>query len=399
MGLLYHINVEEGNFSDWTATGGAIQGSGYMFVQTGAALAGSTYGLGIMPDSMTAHYGYHTNINNTSGVLRYRYYIDPNSCTTNQAFTHMFLRLYSGSSDYIAESIIERKSSSFMIRNKAYRNNYQTIQSDEYITDEPHWFEILITRATSGSSNGEFVVIKDGTEILNTTIDNYLRFSKLHMCSFGSVGGSAIEPTIPYYLDEFVVRDDNVAIGPTYYVTPAISVAKADHVSPFTIQASLLISPSPTDASIIVVEPIIHEGSQLILASADSIDGQWTNEAGNNTNLYDSINEASYSDTDFIVSSSVLEEHETCRFKLASALDPGCEGGHIISLRFKKKAFTPYITNLIVRLLQGNTTIASTTYMDIGLTVTENSFTLTPAEASAITDYTDLYVEFEAYSG
>lgn len=394
MGLIKNITFETGDFSQCDGT----TGTGISVV-AGAALAGTSYGLSVNASGTNPAYCYSTSMNNTSGLLGVRFYMDPNNFFRVGVNLGLFIAHNNSGSQ-----ILKIYSYSYDVYWRVYFQAFDDVSYNTYdmtdLADEPILLEAYMKRATtSSSSDGSFkVIINDSVKYNNTAIDNYDTFSSFNRFWFGKPTADILGVGT-YYLDQLAIRDDDYRIGPfVRYISPDYGFATPTISNP-VINIGYFISPSPTDASIIVVEPIVHEGSQSIYASEDSIDGQWTNELGNNTNLYDSINESSSSDADFISSPVLIGDHETCRMKLASAVDPSCNGGHIITLRFKERFETGYITNLIVRLLQGDTTIAQKEYSDIGATITEDSFALNPSEADSITDYTNLYIEFEAYGG
>jgi hypothetical protein len=68
---------------------------------------------------------------------------------------------------------------------------------------------------------------------------------------------------------------------------------------------------------------------------ADVSDGGWTNELGNNTDLYASIDESSPSDSDYI-QSSVDPVDDTVKFDLDDVGTPAVNTGHIIRIRMRR---------------------------------------------------------------
>jgi len=135
--------------------------------------------------------------------------------------------------------------------------------------------------------------------------------------------------------------------------------------------------------------------------TADSVDGNWTNQADSNVNLFDSIDEVSASDTDYI-KSETQPSSSGCRVKLGSLTDPASSTGHTISWRASKSG--PGGTmNMVVTLRQGGgavlgggTLIASFTRNGVPEAWTTYAETLSGAQADTITDYADLYLEFYA---
>jgi len=141
---------------------------------------------------------------------------------------------------------------------------------------------------------------------------------------------------------------------------------------------------------------------QSLNPSADSVDGTWTNESGNNTNLYASIDEDTASNTDYI--RSVLSPSTSgCRVKLETGGDPASSTGHKIKWRVAKDATGGQTIGMTVKLYQGGgnvqgagTLIASFTRANVSNTFTDFEETLSGGEADSITNYGDLYLEFFA---
>ena len=77
---------------------------------------------------------------------------------------------------------------------------------------------------------------------------------------------------------------------------------------------------------------------------------------------------------------------------LTSNADPQTSSEHLVEYNAKGNGST----DLIVRLKQGTSTIASWTETNVPDIDTYYSHTLTNGEADSITDYSDLRVEFEA---
>ena len=129
----------------------------------------------------------------------------------------------------------------------------------------------------------------------------------------------------------------------------------------------------------------------------DSI-GSWVDQASGTTNIYQSIDESTASDTDYIraennPSSSVYIAG------LSSVTDPTSSSGHIVRFRYQEATSgggSAPTTTLTVELREGTTVIASFTDSDVPNVWTDGSFTLTGGEADNITDYTNLNLRFTA---
>lgn len=116
--------------------------------------------------------------------------------------------------------------------------------------------------------------------------------------------------------------------------------------------------------------------------SADISTGSWTPSTG--TTLYTTLDEISASDTDYIQTSTA----SSCEIKLAAGATPSNRDNHTIRYRVLAGSGT-----LTAVLKCGSTTIKSWNHTLTG-SAQDISNALTNAEASAITDYTDLRVTF-----
>lgn len=110
----------------------------------------------------------------------------------------------------------------------------------------------------------------------------------------------------------------------------------------------------------------------------------WTASAG--STLYECIDEASYSDTDYI---SRIRADDTCEVGLSNVTDPVSASGHVLRVR-NAKSGSGSLGTCSALLMQGGTTIGTWT-LTANATTTD-AFTLSASEANAISDYTDLRV-------
>lgn len=136
--------------------------------------------------------------------------------------------------------------------------------------------------------------------------------------------------------------------------------------------------------------------AQFARPDGDQSVGNWTTDGGGTSNLYQSIDEASPSDADY-VRSELSPSSSSYECTLGNLEDPQSSSGHVVRYRYAKDAAGGQTINLTVQLRQGaSTVIASATHNDISETVTAGSITLSGAEADAITDYSDLRLRFTA---
>lgn len=142
---------------------------------------------------------------------------------------------------------------------------------------------------------------------------------------------------------------------------------------------------------------------QFARPSGDSYNGDgYVDEADANTNIYESINEVTANDDDYIRSPNVPED-DVYTTKLSSVDDPGVSSGHKIKVRMKKDLTNPNSLNVNIELREGyvdednkGTLIATLVQVDVGTEFADYEYELEGAEADAITDYTDLYLRFVA---
>lgn len=140
-----------------------------------------------------------------------------------------------------------------------------------------------------------------------------------------------------------------------------------------------------------------HTLSQSVIAypDADITDGGWLNELASATDLYASIDEIWPADDDDYIMSSGAPSADACTVGLSNVSDPSSSTGHLVRYRYGKRNATTTI-DLTVRLLQGAVTIASWDHTDIAVAPADAEQTLTSGQADAITDYSDLRLQFEA---
>jgi hypothetical protein len=136
--------------------------------------------------------------------------------------------------------------------------------------------------------------------------------------------------------------------------------------------------------------PLINP--QLIHMGSDDTDGGWTTESGGSV-LYASIDEATPNDSDDI-QSGVSPSHDVCKIKFSSAIDPVRSDEHTIRYRISSTSGTG---NLAVKLYCGATLIKTWTHTSVPSTLTTYTQVLSGGEADTITDYTNLYLWFDAY--
>lgn len=141
---------------------------------------------------------------------------------------------------------------------------------------------------------------------------------------------------------------------------------------------------------------------QFARPDADTTLGNYTDQGGGTTNIFQTIDEVSPSDADFIrTPTSPVNEVYVCR--LSDVTDPVSSTGHTMRMRTSTDQDAQEVLSFIQQLRQGyvnegspGTLIASQTRSAISSTTwTTSSYTLSGAEADAITDYTALFFRFD----
>lgn len=217
MAKLYEITFETGDFTQWTGTpnGGIINTDGDLTVTAGAAMGGSSYGMACLLNDASNWSGYHYPIGNTSGMIRTRFYVDPNSAAIVSGDMVTALNCYNASV-WVLSVRLQRTGTTYYIYAQTINDEGTTVATSTYtITDAPHYVEVYLKREVSnGSNDGILTLWIDGDQKESiTTVGNYTRFSIFDWYYFGKVQNNA-SSTGTIYLDELVIRDDNTTIGP-----------------------------------------------------------------------------------------------------------------------------------------------------------------------------------------
>ena len=141
----------------------------------------------------------------------------------------------------------------------------------------------------------------------------------------------------------------------------------------------------------------LSEDVELLSPDGDDLVGSWSTDTGATTSLFASIDEQPFNDTDYI-RSEVNPSTSVVRFTITNpsgAVDPASD--HKVQYRYYKEDAAGQQIDLVVRLKQGaSTSVATWTHANIGGSVIQAIQTLTGGQVSAITDYNDLRLEFQA---
>jgi hypothetical protein len=222
MSVIIDYDHESGDLSEYGFT---VTDSGDLSVQVAAALAGTGYGMQLVIDDTTAIYGQRTGIANSSGTVRARFYIDPNGLAMANGNEFKLLLLYNNASAVSGRvGLVWSNVTGFNIR-AGYADNAGTYTSlgDYAITDEPHYIEIRLVKATAdGANDGTFSLWIDGVlKETDTGIDNDVRAATFGGLDFGAPANLDVGTSGTFFLDELVINDDGSEIGPVGGSPPA----------------------------------------------------------------------------------------------------------------------------------------------------------------------------------
>ena len=246
MTVIIDIDHDDGTLDAYTAT---VTDSGQLSAEVGAALAGTTEGLQLVIDDTNALYG-EVNLGtpNTSGVMRARVYVDPNDLTMASPSEFVFWDfLNSTGTELIARLYFNKSGSDYRIQQVIYNDSGTAIYVGYFvITNEPHYVEIKLTRASSDvAADGSMQLWIDG--VSKETLadkDNYDRFDDFDIVRLGGITSMDATTSGTFFLDELVVNDDGGEIGPVA-AGATLTVADGQHThsgdSPHLSQAQFLV--------------------------------------------------------------------------------------------------------------------------------------------------------------
>ena len=142
----------------------------------------------------------------------------------------------------------------------------------------------------------------------------------------------------------------------------------------------------------IQLEASVTGSSQTDSPASDDYNSGWTTNSGGSSNIYQAIDESSYSDADYVQSPVMAAgESKTYRTKLSKPDRPYENTG--ITVDYRYYALNAGV-NLTVYLKSGTTVIHTDTLTNIATSVTAATMTVTAAEAADIDWTEDLYLEF-----
>ena len=178
-------------------------------------VTGATYGMQCVVDDSASIYGRSDFSAPASGVLRARFYIDPSQLEMAEADSFNIFRVNS-SVGTAFECRLNYNSGSYQVATRMLEDDLTpTISASVNITAGQHFIEMLMTQATTSSSNdGGITLFVDGAEEEAAAgKDNFDMFAGIFHLRLGAVASIDAGTRGHLYLDELVVRDDDKQIG------------------------------------------------------------------------------------------------------------------------------------------------------------------------------------------
>jgi hypothetical protein len=183
-----------------------------------AALNGTTNGLNILIDDLTADVAWKDVTANSSGKVRARFRIDPNTITMATGTDEMVISLQTSAYAAIVYAYLR------YVTTGGYRLKIATVSATgeraptsvviPAPNDGEHYIEFMVTRSSAdGVADGRLDWWIDGNvQTAITDIDNYTEFPNFGRVKVGNIGpGAGTNGTI--FLDELKINTTGVAIG------------------------------------------------------------------------------------------------------------------------------------------------------------------------------------------
>lgn len=208
---LFQLDFEGNDLSEFSSTSGAD-----ISTSAGAALVGN-YGLSLLMDDATADYGVKYFSTSTRGKCRFRFYFDPNSMTMTDNTSEVRLAyIYNQAGQAVCTVDWWKVAGGYQVWGWLYDDSGTARETGKTtISDEPHYIEVYLQRATnSSSSDGSMEIWIDGSSVASVTgKDNFDRFVNMSYSRWGAGSIVATGLSGTFYLDHIELNDSGVEIG------------------------------------------------------------------------------------------------------------------------------------------------------------------------------------------
>jgi len=205
-----HLENDLGEFTSTVVDGGDLSWS------AAAALRGSLGGMACLADDTNAIYGVKSGFTSTTGKVRWRFYIDPNTITIPTANEFVICYMFSAANTVATANLRYVTGVGYRIKGRIINDTGGgTDTAYTTVTDAPHYVELYLQRAaTAASSDGSISIWIDG--VLKSTItgvDNFDRFASFTSVRLGLAETLPATTAGTIFFDELVVRNDGRPIG------------------------------------------------------------------------------------------------------------------------------------------------------------------------------------------
>lgn len=238
------LDHEQGDFSQYSYTD--TDGND-LSISTEAGLAGTKHGLSVLvDDSHRAYACAALETPSTTGVVRARFYVDPNSLRMSDLSQVSFLYLINaGRMDNFALMKLMKINGRYFLRGVMVDDNGTHRETEAWsIADASHVVEIQIRRAANASSSdATYETWIDGVyKTIMTGVDSYEKFANFQYLSVG-LNGIAGNVSGTYYVDEIMVNDDGNEIG---FVPEAVlfTILTPQPIGTPSLRAPIKLSPT-----------------------------------------------------------------------------------------------------------------------------------------------------------
>jgi len=270
---IIEIHLEE-DLSEFTST---VTDGGDLYWSADAALAGTSGGMACLVDDTNAIYGEAVvTPANTSGVLRWRVYLDPNSLTMADGDVFYIAGLYNSSSNEICGFQLRYYTAGgYQVRGFVTNDSNTQTVVNVYITDAPHYIEMMVTRSDGGDNGAWSWWIDGDAQTGASNLDNDTFFANFSYIRIGAIDKLDTGTHDTFYLDELIVNDDGSEIGPVsggnnLSVDNAYVTTQVDPVST-TKSDTLIVSDISVETQI---DNVAVTKSDTISISDSSVDTQ-----------------------------------------------------------------------------------------------------------------------------
>lgn len=130
--------------------------------------------------------------------------------------------------------------------------------------------------------------------------------------------------------------------------------------------------------------------AQFARPDNDDIIGNYIDELGGNTNIFQSIDESSFDDSDYVNSGTVGAGVEDYNAGASVITDPVSSVNHTVRWRYRKDQSGGRAIEAILQIRQAGVIIVTRNFLDISTLFTQDTYTFSAAEADSITDYSNL---------